>query len=72
MGLYLVIGKLFVWGCVAWVSYKLVAYVLERLFNLIMGRFRITFYFIEFLTYRADFKEFVKDKKRHYKIKSSK
>lgn len=66
--IYLWIGRLAVWLCFGFLIFKLIGYVLENLINWMGKRWNNMWAFIEYLYYRKDFKEWIKDKERHPKM----
>lgn len=66
--MYIWIGRIAVWLCFGFLAFKLMGYILKNLINWMGGRWNNMWAFIEYLYYRQDFKEWVKDKQRHPKM----
>ena len=66
---YLCIGKLAVWLCFAFLLIKLIGYIFVSIVNWAGDRWNNLWAFIEYLYYRKEFKDWVKDKERHSKMK---
>ena len=67
--IYYWVGLLSVWVGFGYITIKIIGLILITLINWLGNRFDKMWFFLEFLYYRKDFKEFVKDKQRHPRIK---
>lgn len=68
---YRTIGKIYFWVCFSTGTVIIFLFTIIVLFNLLGRKFKTLWIVVEFVYYRKDFKEFVKDKKRHPKLKSN-
>ena len=66
--IYIWIGRIAVCLCFGFLAFKLIGYILESLINWMGKRWNNMWAFIEYLYYRKDFKEWVKNKQRHSKM----
>lgn len=66
--IYIWIGRLAVWLCFGYLIFEIIGYVLEKSIDWIGRRFDSAWIIVEYMHYRKDFKEWVKDKKRHPKM----
>lgn len=67
--IYTWIGKIAVWLGFVYVTFKILAIVLEYFINWLGDRCNNMWKFIEYLYYRTSFKEWIKDKERLNRFK---
>ena len=68
--IYTWIGRLVVWGFFGFMVFKFICYVFENLINWLAKRINQMWKFLEYLFYRNEFKEWVKDKDRHPQVEN--
>lgn len=67
--IYTWIGRIAVWLFVGYVVFKILAFIMVEVINWLGKKFDTSWILIEYIYYRKDFKEWIKDKQRIVKKK---
>lgn len=66
---FTLVGKIVVWTSTIIVTLLLIGFAIKFIINTIGRFFKSSWLFIEFLIYKKDYLQWVKDKERHAKLK---
>jgi hypothetical protein len=69
--IYYWVGLIAIWSGIVYLTIKITCLILISLINCMGDKFDKMWFFMEFIYYRKKFKEWVKDKERHPRMKKN-